>query len=139
MLNRRDLDAFDELVTPDAEWAPAMPGAVGGGNYRGREGFGEEPYLAEYRDAWSAFRVVLEEYRDLGDRVLALGRVEGRGKGSGVQVDAPVGMVIDFRGGRNSRARGYLDHGEALRAAGPTRGERVGDVAGKRGTRLPSP
>jgi len=115
MMNRRDLDAFDELATPDAEWVPALPGAVGGDNYRGREGF--EAYLAEYREAWSAFRVVLEEYRDLGDRVLALGRVEGRGKGSGVQVDAPVGMVIDFRGGRISRARGYLDHGEALRAA----------------------
>jgi ketosteroid isomerase-like protein len=116
MMNRGDLDAFDELVTHDAEWVPAMPGAVGGGNYRGREGF--EAYLAEYREAWSAFRVVLAEYRDLGDRVLAFGRVEGRGKGSGVQVDAPVGMVIDFRGGKISRARGYLDYSEALRAAG---------------------
>jgi hypothetical protein len=29
-----------------------------------------------------------------------------------------VGIVIDFRGGKMSRVSGFLDHGEALRAAG---------------------
>jgi len=31
---------------------------------------------------------------------------------------APVGVVYELRGGKISRARAYLDHGEALRAAG---------------------
>jgi ketosteroid isomerase-like protein len=47
-----------------------------------------------------------------------LGRLEGRGKGSGVPVDSSLGMVFDFRGGEIARIRGYLDHREALRAAG---------------------
>jgi len=47
-----------------------------------------------------------------------LGRLEGRGKSSGVPVDAALGMVFDFRNGAISRIRGYLDHAEALRAAG---------------------
>jgi len=45
-------------------------------------------------------------------------RIEGRGRGSGVLVDAPMGAVLDFRGEKVFLARSYLDHGEALRAAG---------------------
>lgn len=62
--------------------------------------------------------MLAEEFRDLGDRVLVLGRMEGRGRGSGVPVDAPLGFIYDFRGIKVSRARVYLNHGEALRAAG---------------------
>jgi ketosteroid isomerase-like protein len=62
--------------------------------------------------------VLTEEFRDLGHRVLALVRLEGRGKGSRVQVDSPLGVVIEFRDGKISRVRGYLDHDDALRAAG---------------------
>jgi ketosteroid isomerase-like protein len=56
--------------------------------------------------------------RDLGDRVLCLGRMEGRGRGSGVPVDAPLGAIFEFRDDKISRMRAYLDHDEALRAAG---------------------
>jgi ketosteroid isomerase-like protein len=58
-----------------------------------------------------------EEYRDLGDRVLALGRLKTRGRASGVPSDSPWGGIYDVRGGKISRIRTYLDHGEALRAA----------------------
>jgi ketosteroid isomerase-like protein len=47
-----------------------------------------------------------------------LGGLKGLGKGSGIPVDSPLGMVLDFRDGRILRIRGYLNHGEALRAAG---------------------
>jgi ketosteroid isomerase-like protein len=63
-------------------------------------------------------QVVADDWRDLGDRVLVLGRIEGRGSGSGALVDAPFGAVLDLRGGKISRSHGFLDHGEALRAAG---------------------
>jgi ketosteroid isomerase-like protein len=63
-------------------------------------------------------RVLPEEFRDLGDRVLMLGRMTGRGLGSGVPVDAPIGMVFACRGDKISRIRSFLDHGEALVVAG---------------------
>jgi ketosteroid isomerase-like protein len=47
-----------------------------------------------------------------------LGRLEGRGKGSGVPVDASLGMLFEFRDGTISRIRGYLDHAQALEAGG---------------------
>jgi ketosteroid isomerase-like protein len=114
--NRRDLDAFDDLCTPDYEWFPALVRGFEGGSYRGREG--AEAYYRDIRETWEELRVVAEEFRDLGDRVLVLGRMEGRGIGSGVPVDAPLASVYDFCGHKLSRCRVYLDHAEALRVAG---------------------
>lgn len=112
--NRRDLDALDRLCTPDYEWFPAMAGAIGGESYRGRQGF--EDYLSVVHEAWGELQVFADEYRDLGDRVLLFGRAAGTGKGSGVPVSAPLGMVIDIRDGKLWRSRSYLDHDAALRA-----------------------
>jgi ketosteroid isomerase-like protein len=114
--NRRDIDAFADLTTADFEWFPALDRTVEARSYRGREGI--ETYLGDIRNTWEELHVLSDEIRDLGDRVLVLGRVEGRGRGSGVQVDAPVGFVLDFRGVKVSRVRAYLDQGEALRVAG---------------------
>ena len=114
--NRRDLDAVVALGTADFEWLPATARIIEGGGYSGRAGF--ESYLVEIDSTWEELRAVPTEFRDLGERVLVLGRMEGRGTGSGVPVGAPLGMVFDFRGGKVSRARTYLDQGEALRAAG---------------------
>ena len=114
--NRRDVNVLAKLTTPDFAWFPALPGVVEGDGYQGRKGI--ETYFEEIRSTWDGLRVLADEFRDLGDSVLALGRAEGRGRASGVQVDALLGMVFDFRSGKISRVRTYLDHGEALRAAG---------------------
>jgi len=60
----------------------------------------------------------MEDYRDLGDRVLMLGRNTARGRGSGVTIGAPTATILDFRSGKVSSIRLYLDQGEALRAVG---------------------
>jgi ketosteroid isomerase-like protein len=114
--NRRDIDQLAELATVDFEWCPAMPGTAAGVSFRGREGL--EGYLAEIGETWQEYRSVADELRDLGDRVLVLGRLEGRGVGSGAWVDAPQGTILEFLGSQVSRVRTYLDHDQALRAAG---------------------
>lgn len=117
--NRRDLvDAYDELFTPDYEWFAAVVGSVEGGSFRGREGI--EAFAKTASQAWEELRLLPAEFRDLGDRVLCIGTMEGRGRGSGVQVESPLAVVCDFRDGEISRMRAYLDHDEALRAAGLT-------------------
>ena len=113
--NESDVHAFAALTTPDFEWSPSMV-AIEGEIFRGREGI--DRYFASVAKAWDKFHIHRDGFRDSGDLVVMLGRLEGRGKGSGVPVDASLGMVFDFRGGAISRIRGYLDHAEALRAAG---------------------
>jgi ketosteroid isomerase-like protein len=89
---------------------------IEGETYRGREGI--ERYFGSLDQAWEKFHVHRGEFRDHGDLVVMLGRLEGRGKGSGIPVDSWLGMVFDFRDGAISRIRGFLDHAVALRAAG---------------------
>lgn len=114
--SRRDIDGLAETTTSDFEWFPVFAARVEGDVYRGREGI--ETFLGEIHETWEEFRPVPEEYRDLGDLVLALGRLRTRGRASGVPVDSQWGGVYDLRDGRVSRVRTFLDHGEASRAAG---------------------
>ena len=115
--NRRDVDGmFAELVTPDVEWWPAVAGAYEGGCHRGREGV--EGFAAALGEVWEEVQLIADEFRDLGDRVLVLGRQVGRGKGSGAQVEAPLAGIYDFHGDRIWRVRGYVDRAEGLRVAG---------------------
>jgi ketosteroid isomerase-like protein len=115
--NRRDVDGiFAEFVNPDFEWWPALTRAYEGGCYRGREGV--ERFLADTSENWEELQGVPEEFRDLGDRVLTLGRLNGRGKGSSAPVEQPYALILDFREGRVWRVRAYFDRAEGLRAAG---------------------
>jgi ketosteroid isomerase-like protein len=114
--NRRDVDVVAELTTADFAWFSAMAEAVGAGVYRGREGI--EAYFADLSKTWEELRLLPGQVHDLGHRVVVLGRIEGRGVGSGVPVDAPLGLIYELRGGKIALARGYLSHAEALQAAG---------------------
>jgi ketosteroid isomerase-like protein len=78
--NRRDLDAFSELATADVEWLPVFAARVEGDAFQGRAGI--EAFLAEVAETWEEFRPVPEAYEDLGDRVLAIGRLETRVAGA---------------------------------------------------------
>jgi ketosteroid isomerase-like protein len=109
------LSEYDALVTPDFGWITAMA-RVEDEVMRGREGVAE--YYASLDAAWESVRVFGGEFRDLGDRVLWLGQMEGRGRGSGAVVRSPAASLYEFRDGRISRLRSFLDHDEALRAVG---------------------
>jgi ketosteroid isomerase-like protein len=116
--NRRDVDAFAELVVEDYEWFPSMVSVVEGGSFRGRDGI--DRYFRESESTWEELLVVGDNFRDLGDRVVVLGRTRGRGRVSEVPSETSIGMVCDLRDGKLACVRAYLDHAETLRAAGLT-------------------
>ena len=77
------------------------------------------------RDDWerwaSAFEelnVTFEEIIDAGDQVLVVAHHQGRGRASGVEVDARFYEVYTLRGGKVSRVDEYAEREEALEAAG---------------------
>jgi ketosteroid isomerase-like protein len=113
--NRRDVSAFDEFYLPDFEWFPLTMGAVEREGFRGREGWLR--YLQIVRATWEEFRVVGEEFRDLGQTVLIEIRIEARGKSGGVPVIARNTLVCDLRDRKIRGMRSYADHEEALKAA----------------------
>jgi ketosteroid isomerase-like protein len=114
--HRRDIDAFANLTTPDVEWVPVFAAQVEGVAYKGRRGI--EAFLRELSETWDDFRPVPEQYRDLGNRVLGLGRLSAQGRNSGAAIDAPWAGIFDFRAAKIFRIRTYLDHSEALKAVG---------------------
>ena len=116
--NRRDVDAFLEAFDPKAEIHPLTLAMFGQDAtvYRGHEGIRQ--FIRDVDEVLPQIQVELVEVRDLGERIVASGRLRARGRASGVEVESPIGWIIEFRGGRVIRMRDYLDPKEALEAAG---------------------
>jgi ketosteroid isomerase-like protein len=115
---RRDARALRGLVDPDEfEFRSVFLGAVEGEAYRGADSI--EGYLADLEDAFEDWHTEQERYLAADDeRVVVLYHIVGRGKGSGVPIDQPVGIVWTLRDRRLLLGQAYLDQEQALEAAG---------------------
>jgi len=80
--------------------------------------------VGELTDAFEDFRVEPETFFDLGDRVLALVRLRGRARASGVPIDAPFAHVATFDGSQIVHWHAYAHRDEALEAIGLAPGRR---------------
>jgi ketosteroid isomerase-like protein len=73
----------------------------------------------DFLSAWDDFRIETERVvRGKGDVYVLLMRLQARGKGSGVDIDAQVANVVNMRDGRIARLEMFWDREAALRAAG---------------------
>lgn len=71
------------------------------------------------REAFDDLRYEVERVFDLGDRVIALGRWTGRGRGSRYRFDPlPYAFLVPLRDGQMIRYEWFAEHAEALAAAG---------------------
>jgi ketosteroid isomerase-like protein len=116
VVNRRDAEAVLPFTDPEIELQSPIIGGVEGKIYRGHQGVRE--WIAETDAAFEELRLEPEEFRDLGDDVLMIGRLYARGRESGVEIDSPTAWLSAFRDGKAVRARGYLNIQDALEAAG---------------------
>jgi ketosteroid isomerase-like protein len=74
--------------------------------------------LERWASAFEEFRVTFEEVIDAGDQVVVVAHHQGRGRGSGIEVDARFYEVYTVREGKVSRVDEYTEREEALEAAG---------------------
>jgi len=79
---------------------------------------GLRQYRSEADAAWETIEIRVDSLRDLGDRLIAFGELRGRGRGSGLEIHAPLTIVVDVREGKLRAVRGYQTTTEALEAAG---------------------
>src|SRR3954452_24324286 len=76
--NRGDADAMFALLDPDFEWHTT--GAVPGLDpvYRGREGW--RKFDRDFREPWASLQVLVDEFRQIDDKVVALANFHARGR-----------------------------------------------------------
>jgi ketosteroid isomerase-like protein len=115
-LNDGDIDRAVTHADPEGELHSAIIGGAEGNVYRGHEGLRQ--WYAEVMESFTELRTELTEFRDLGERVVAFGRIRARGRESGLELDAVTGWVFTVRRGKLLRAEGYLSRDDALAAAG---------------------
>jgi ketosteroid isomerase-like protein len=84
--------------------------------YDGRDGM--RRMVREVHDAWEDFAETDVEILDAGERVLALHRIIGRGRASGIAVESDGALVCTVRDGLIARVDIYADRGEALASVG---------------------
>jgi ketosteroid isomerase-like protein len=110
-VNHQDAEGMAALCVDDMEFVSALAAQFGGGAYRGKDAFAD--YFTDMRQTWEEWRIEGAQFFDLDpDRVAAVFRIVGKGKGSGTPVEHPIGMVWDLRNGKLWRGRSYLDPGK---------------------------
>jgi ketosteroid isomerase-like protein len=114
--NRRDPEAWVAVWNSDCEWHPFLTARVEGDlGYHGHNGM--RAWFEDVDEMFEETVVELEQYRQVGDRLLVLGRMTAKSRGSGEEVSTEVGWVVEPRGERFQRGWAYTSHEEAERAA----------------------
>jgi ketosteroid isomerase-like protein len=112
--NSADVEGAVRACDTDVEFLPqraAVQGAL-----HGHAGIRE--FFADNSENLDMFVTDYTDVRDLGDRILAIGTIRIRGKGSGIETDIPSALVLDFRAGRLVRFQDYADKRVALEVVG---------------------
>jgi ketosteroid isomerase-like protein len=116
--NRGDLDAWLELAADEWQTTATFPGIEP--VYRGREGMRAIwDYLRGPWESAASIQIDVDRVEDLGDTVLVLTTLRGRGEQEGAETTMQVGYVLTDEDGF-LRLRNYLSWDEALRAVGLT-------------------
>jgi ketosteroid isomerase-like protein len=107
--------SFADQIHPDAEILDR--GLMEGRLLRGREG--ARRLFREIDEQFDEWTLTMEEWRDAGDYVVALGQVRMHGRESGITFDQPAGWLAEIRDGQIVRLENFLDDPkDALEAAG---------------------
>jgi ketosteroid isomerase-like protein len=113
--NARNSETMDRLLHPEAEITTVSGrGGLGGDWSRATT----RQYFEQLDDAWTGLRIEIEDYRELGERVVALGFVRGAGVSSHVEVASDFAAVLVVRDSQIVLVDSYSNWKDALEAAG---------------------
>jgi ketosteroid isomerase-like protein len=114
--NRHDFEFGADQLSDDVEWVPASPAAVEQPVYHGKEAVARA--FNQLWDTWDLWEFEEQEIRDLGDKVLWLGRVHMRGGASQVEMVQEAANLLVFEDDKVVRVQGFRSWQDALAAAG---------------------
>jgi ketosteroid isomerase-like protein len=110
-INRGDLSVLRELLHPDIEWHEPGP-SLDAGTHRGRESF--ERFLRGWLESFDEFQVEPEQVVERDGRLIAVVRQTGKGRSSGLQVDARLAHIWTVEAGRAVRWEAVANPEDAL-------------------------
>jgi ketosteroid isomerase-like protein len=114
-INRLDATAVLEVVHEDAVFEPLRSATEGA--FVGPEGM--RRFLADTAETFELFKATYTDIRDLGGgRLVAIGTIRMRGRGSGVESDVPSAAIVEFHDGLLARYKDYGDARIARQVAG---------------------
>ena len=106
-INRLDATALLAMVNEETVFEPLRSATEGA--FVGPEGM--RRFLADTAETFELFKATYTDIRDLGGgRLVAIGTIRMRGRGSGVESDVPSAAIAEFRDGVLDC---YKDYGEA--------------------------
>ena len=108
---RGDLDAALADAHPQIDWNPFEEAQM-----RGVDAV--RAYLTRWEGEWEELETTPEEFIEGGDHVVAVVHFRGRGRGSGIDVEARSYSVYTLRNGKTVRMEEFIERHEALEAAG---------------------
>jgi SnoaL-like domain len=112
----RSASAIAEYCDPALELNSPLSSVVGDA-YRGYTGMGR--WMADIDEQFSEWRISLDDVREVGSQVIAIGTVHARGRASGIALQFQSATVFHFGSDdRVMRIRIYPDVNEALEAVG---------------------
>jgi ketosteroid isomerase-like protein len=115
LFNRHDREGLEQIITTeDAEIVP-LRAALEGTIYRGPTAVAD--FWAAIDESWETVHIDSHEITAHGDRVLIVGRLRGRARQTGMELDSPMGWVMTFDGDKVAGMRTYVSVAEAREAA----------------------
>jgi ketosteroid isomerase-like protein len=115
--NRGDLDTWTEYVADDIDYRAVEGAPDDQGPIHGKDAL--RAYVQDWQDTFDDFTAEPVELIDAGeDNVIAVTRISGHARLSGVETDLTFAVLYTFRNGKIVRGREYWTRAEALEAAG---------------------
>jgi ketosteroid isomerase-like protein len=115
--NRGDLDAWFEYLADDIDYRAAEGALDDRGPIHGKDAI--RAHMQDWLDLFDDFKSEPLELIDAGeDQVIAVVRISGGAKLSGVEADLTYAAVYTIRDGKIARGREYWTKEQALEAAG---------------------
>ena len=114
---RGDLDAWFAYLADDIDYRAAEGALDDRGPMHGKDAV--RAYMQDWLDMFDDFKAEPVELIDAGeDQVIAVLRISGRAKLSGVETDLTYAAVYTIRDGKVARGREYWTKEQALEALG---------------------
>ena len=113
-VSRNDVEGVLATMDPEVEFIPQRAPVQGA--YRGHADL--RRFLEDNEETFEVFEWRPLEVRDLGDRVLGIGALHIRGKGSGVDTEVPSAVVATFKAGLVVHFKDHVERAAAFEAVG---------------------